>query len=115
MSRLWGTREKEWKILLSILLSCVIIGSLLAGCGTQAENNASKPKQQTGGVTASAEDAKGESSNEEAHERIITDELGHEVKLSGTPNKIIAPYLEESLLKLGVTPVARYSNAKDGH
>lgn len=116
MSRLWVTRKKRWKTLSSALLSCVIIGSLLAGCGTKTESDATTREQhnQTVEVEASAESAKGGSS-EEVQERTITDELGHEVKLSGTPEKIIAPYLEESLLKLGVYPVARYSNARDGH
>lgn len=116
MSGLWGMREKGWKTLFLVLLSCAIIGSLLAGCSTKAENGAGAPgpKQQAREVKASAEADKGNSS-EESQERIIKDELGHEVKLTGTPTKIIAPYLEESLLKLGVIPVARYSNAKDGH
>lgn len=117
MSRLWGTREKGRKTLFLVLLSCVIAGSLLAGCSSQAKNGAAalEPEQQAGEVEASAAAGNKGNGSEEKQERIIKDELGHEVKLTGTPAKIIAPYLEESLLKLGVTPVARYSNAKDGH
>ncbi|MWV46115.1 ABC transporter substrate-binding protein [Paenibacillus sp. HJL G12] len=116
MLRLWVKREKSWKTLFSVLLSCVILGGLLAGCGAKIEggNAASEQQNSTGEAKASAEAAKG-SSNEAIEERIVTDDLGHEVKLSATPKRVIAPYLEESLLKLGVIPVARYSNAKDGH
>lgn len=75
MSRLWVMREKGWKkTLSSVLLSCVIVGSLLAGCGTKTENSAAAPEQQTGEVKASAEATMNDGS-EEAQERTVTDEL----------------------------------------
>ncbi|GGF95320.1 ABC transporter substrate-binding protein [Paenibacillus aceti] len=121
MLRLWGTSRKSLKTLSAVLLSCVIIGSLLAGCGTKTEwgvtNAATASGQQNSGGEASSQGNTGDSNKagETTEERTITDELGHEVKLSGIPQKIFAPNLEDSLLKLGVTPVAQWSNAKSGH
>ncbi|WP_342774693.1 ABC transporter substrate-binding protein [Paenibacillus dokdonensis] len=116
MLRLWAKRDKGLKTLFSILLSCVILGGLLAGCGSKTEEGyaASEQKNPIGEDKASAEGTKG-NSVEAIEERIVTDELGHKVKLPATPKNVIAPYLEESLLKLGIVPVARYSNVHDGH
>jgi iron complex transport system substrate-binding protein len=38
-------------------------------------------------------------------ERVVKDEIGHEVKLPAEPKRIIGMYLEDELLSLGVTPI----------
>lgn len=42
-------------------------------------------------------------------ERVLTDALGHEVKVPAQPQRIIASYLEDHLVALGVKPVAQWS------
>lgn len=108
---------KGWKFRLTALLCCVLIGSLLAGCGAKKEdgNAASEsqsPKEATSNVSATAAGAKNAATTEE---RTVTDELGHEIKLPSTPKRVFAPNMEDSLLKLGVKPVAQWSNGKKGH
>jgi len=44
-----------------------------------------------------------------APERVLTDALGHEVKVPAQPQRIIASYLEDHLVALGVRPVAQWS------
>lgn len=48
-----------------------------------------------------------------AQERIVKDAMGHEVSLPVNPQRIIASYLEDPLVALGVKPVAQWS-VKDG-
>lgn len=113
-----NARKKSWKIRITALLCCVLIGSLLAGCSSAKKEDgsaASEPQGAKGAasnVAAAAAGAKNEAATEE---RIVTDELGHELKLSSAPKRIFAPNMEDSLLKLGVKPVAQWSNGKKGH
>ncbi|WP_235473272.1 ABC transporter substrate-binding protein [Lysinibacillus macroides] len=41
--------------------------------------------------------------------RILTDSLGHEVTIPEKPQRVIAPYLEDHLIALGIMPVAQWS------
>lgn len=45
--------------------------------------------------------------------RIITDAMGHEIEVPINPQRVIASYLEDNLVALGITPVAQWS-VKDG-
>lgn len=100
---------------ISALLCCVLIGSLLTACGSKVESSATPTGQQGSIATTSEVSAAGEKSAEPAGERTVTDELGHEIKLPAEPKNIFAPNLEDSLLKLGVKPVAQWSNGNMGH
>lgn len=75
---------------------------VLVGCSdTNKDDKESKEKQS-------------EPASEEAStERIVTDALGHEVSIPANPKRIIASYLEDNLVALGITPVAQWS-VKDG-
>ncbi|MCR8855108.1 ABC transporter substrate-binding protein [Lysinibacillus fusiformis] len=68
----------------------LIFSMLLAACGNQSSSSVDK--------------AKVDHSN-----RVLTDSLGHEVTLSESPQRIIAPYLEDHLVALGIKPVAQWS------
>lgn len=94
------------------LLCCVLIGSLLTACSSNMENSMKTSEQQSAISTASVS---GEKSSELSGKRIVTDELGHEIKVPAEPKKIFAPNLEDSLIKLGVKPVAQWSNGNRGH
>ncbi|EIJ80199.1 ferrichrome ABC transporter ferrichrome-binding protein [Bacillus methanolicus PB1] len=63
---------------------CTIL--LLAGCGT---SNTKETKEKTKDVT-------------------VTDAMG-EVTIPANPKRILAPYMEDSLVALGVTPAAQWS------
>ena len=45
--------------------------------------------------------------------RILTDAMGHEVSIPANPERVIASYLEDNLVALGIIPVAQWS-VKDG-
>ncbi|WP_019419408.1 ABC transporter substrate-binding protein [Paenibacillus sp. OSY-SE] len=100
---------------ISALLCCVLIVSLLTACGSKVESSATSSGQQGSTATTSEVSAAGEKSAEPSGERTVTDELGHEIKIPAEPKNIFAPNLEDSLLKLGVKPVAQWSNGNMGH
>ena len=59
-------------------------------CGTQSSSTIEKAKE--------------ENSN-----RVLTDSIAHEVTIPKNPQRIIAPYLEDHLVALGLKPVAQWS------
>ncbi|MNJ30959.1 putative siderophore-binding lipoprotein YfiY precursor [compost metagenome] len=105
-----GERFKPHYLLLCIALT----GGVLTACGTDSANNPSEPPATNLAATEPA--ASGENAQETAKsERTFKDELGHEIQVPDQPQRIFAPYLEDSLLKLGVKPVAQWSNGNLGH
>ncbi|PNQ79240.1 AraC family transcriptional regulator [Paenibacillus sp. F4] len=48
-----------------------------------------------------------------SQERVLKDALGHEVKIPAQPQRVIASYLEDHLVALGVKPVAQWSVGKN--
>lgn len=38
---------------------------------------------------------------------VVTDELGHKVKIPTDPKRVLAPKMEDSLVALGMTPIAQ--------
>lgn len=57
-----------------------------------------------------AEPAENEVVQEEAVEnRILTDGMGNEVEIPANPKRVLASYLEDYLVALGVSPVAQWS------
>ena len=56
------------------------------------------------------EDKKSEPAIEETStDRILTDAMGHEVSIPTNPERVIASYLEDNLVSLGIIPVAQWS------
>lgn len=79
------------------MLHIVIIGLLaifLAACGNKEENTSDETKGTT---------------SEEATTRTVTDAMGNEVKIPANPERVLASYLEDNLVALGVKPVAQWS------
>ncbi|WP_088830142.1 ABC transporter substrate-binding protein [Paenibacillus tyrfis] len=95
---------------LSVLLCLVVAGGLLAGCGTANNGAAPVPGANTDEKSAAADGQ----SQAPAKEQVVKDELGHEVKVPAAPKRVFAPYLEDSLLKLGIKPVAQWSSGTQG-
>lgn len=79
------------------MLHIVIIGLLaifLAACGNKEENTPDETKGTT---------------EEEATTRTVTDAMGNEVTIPANPERVLASYLEDNLVALGVKPVAQWS------
>jgi iron complex transport system substrate-binding protein len=78
----------------------------LAACGdeeaTESQSSTNKTDQ------TSAKDQQ-----EEAKTRTLTDAMGNKVVIPANPKRVIATYLEDNLVTLGIKPVAQWS-VKDG-
>ncbi|CAH0117698.1 MULTISPECIES: ABC transporter substrate-binding protein [unclassified Paenibacillus] len=106
------------KIRVSAWLCCFMAGSLLTACGSNAQNHTVSPEQPVSVAAVSDSSANTKSKESGAvpsGERTVIDELGHEVIVPAAPKNIFAPNMEDSLLKLGVKPVAQWSNGNRGH
>lgn len=80
------------------MLHIVIIGLLaifLAACGNKEENT--------------SDETKGKTSEEATTTRTVTDAMGNEVTIPANPERVLASYLEDNLVALGVKPVAQWS------
>ncbi|WP_206106277.1 ABC transporter substrate-binding protein [Paenibacillus dendritiformis] len=100
---------------MSGLLCCVLLGSVLTACST-SESKAAPTGQPSSTTVTEVSAAAGDSgAKPSGGERTVTDELGHEINIPAEPKNIFAPNMEDSLLKLGVKPVAQWSNGSMGH
>ncbi|WP_411343339.1 ABC transporter substrate-binding protein [Paenibacillus sp. WLX1005] len=63
----------------------------------------------TGSNTNESSSTPAATQTETASERTLKDSMGHEVKIPANPQRIIASYLEDPLVALGVTPAAQWS------
>ncbi len=87
---------------LSILLvSILVLSVFLAGCGKSEGENEKNTEQEQAEKTIKDEGVE--------KERVMTDALGHEVKIPAKPERIIASYLEDHLLALGIKPIAQWT------
>lgn len=83
----------------NVFMSSFLVLSLsLAGCGDNSEN-----------VTQTKDNETESATEELSTERILKDAMGHEVTIPANPKHIIASYLEDNLIALGITPVAQWS------
>ncbi|MDP4096133.1 iron-hydroxamate ABC transporter substrate-binding protein [Paenibacillus sp. P96] len=78
---------------MSILAGIILLALTLSACG-QAQPSA-QPE--------------GSEANPAAADRTVTDAMGHKVTIPANPQRVLAPYLEDPLVTLGVTPVAQWS------
>lgn len=92
--------KSKQSLTLLLLLSCTL---LLSACGTSSKSAVSKDTIPTG---------KDSSVTDDKSPRVLTDALGHEVEVPSQPKRIIATYLEDHLVALGVKPVAQWSIGK---
>ena len=71
----------------------------LAACGDADEKTTDQTEQQ----------AADSNKDEVATERTLTDAMGNEVVVPANPERVIATYLEDNLVALGIKPVAQWS------
>lgn len=85
---------------------------LLAACGGR-EEAAAPGETNSGGAKPDAVNAGApEAASEQPKTALFHDAQGHEVLAPAQPQRIFAPYLEDTLLALGVKPVAQWSLGK---
>jgi iron complex transport system substrate-binding protein len=96
----------------------LLVMTMLAACGS---NNESSNKDSATNLSSNVESANEASSDsdsdantepveeEAAKDRVLTDAIGNEVTIPANPQRIIAAYLEDHLVALGVKPVAQWS------
>ncbi|THF84596.1 iron-hydroxamate ABC transporter substrate-binding protein [Cohnella fermenti] len=100
-------QQKSKKIALAAV-GILAISTILGACGNDNNNNAaSSPSASAPAASTSA--APSASAPAAAADRTVTDGLGHEVTVPANPQRVIASYLEDNLVALGVTPVAQWS------
>lgn len=98
-------KEKTTKISI-VFISLLAMLLLLTACG-QTESLSDKNTTYPSNGENSVSDA---TNNEEtANEQVVKDAMGHEVTIPAHPQRIIASYLEDPLVALGVKPVAQWS------
>lgn len=91
--------NKKITVMMASFLALVL---LLVGCSDKNNGTTEKEVEQ---VEPEIE--------ETSAERTLTDAMGHEVTIPANPQRIIASYLEDNLVALGITPVAQWS-VKEG-
>ncbi|WP_040949465.1 ABC transporter substrate-binding protein [Gorillibacterium massiliense] len=90
-----------------VLVSLMVMALWLAACGDKKESGESaSPATETVSPAATTTPAA-----ETATEKKMTDGMGHEVVVPANPKNIIASYLEDYLVALGVKPAAQWSVA----
>ncbi|MBB6019611.1 iron complex transport system substrate-binding protein [Paenibacillus sp. JGP012] len=105
---------------LSALILLVLITGLLSACGAESENNTGAAQEEQR-ATESLTTASTETAVEKDQEpettgiRTVKDDLGHDVLVPANTERVFAPYLEDSLLTLGVKPVAQWASGTKGH
>jgi iron complex transport system substrate-binding protein len=94
-----------------LLMVSLIVVLLLTACGSKAEDAATQPSAAaaTTASTATATPEAAPVASIAPTERTLKDALGNEVKIPANPQRIIASYLEDPLVALGVKPVAQWS------
>lgn len=89
-----------------LLITIMVMSLWLAACGTKSADNGTA----AGETNATSEN---ETQTEAPTERTVKDAQGHDVTIPANPQRIIASYLEDHLVTLGVKPAAQWS-AHDG-
>lgn len=88
-----------WKNNVGLFVGLVMLVLLLTACGGISDK-----------TEALSEDTEANSQSEEVtNEQVVQDAMNSELVIPVNPERIIAPYLEDSLVALGITPAAQWS------
>lgn len=90
----------------TVLLFFVLITSLIAACGSGGSSVTNEAGVPTGEPANQAQREDGEGQTEE--NRIFKDVIG-DVHVPANPQRIVAPYVEDALVSLGVKPAMQWS------
>jgi iron complex transport system substrate-binding protein len=103
------SRKNNKPVLLMLIILVISLG--VAACGNNKENNTSDASSSTPTLVEPTAVESASSSPQTGTEQTVTDGVGNEVKIPADPQRIIASYLEDHLVALGVKPVAQWSVA----
>lgn len=104
---------------LPVILCLLLLVTLLAGCGSNTADNSpvnAAAQAQAGAAAEAAQPSEPAAvpetagAEETAYPLTVKDELDHEVSIPAVPERIFAPFMEDSLVVLGVKPVGQWSN-----
>jgi iron complex transport system substrate-binding protein len=101
---------KRVKKSILILVGLMVMSLWLAACGNNG-NNTNHSTASPATTEAPTEMATEVASEEAPSEKTLVDGVGNEVTIPAQPQRIIAAYLEDHLVALGVKPVAQWSVA----
>ncbi|MFF2093924.1 ABC transporter substrate-binding protein [Paenibacillus sp. NPDC058174] len=91
--------RNKFRMRSTFILAALTTILLISGCGSKADNN---------GTTPSASPETGTGTEAASAPKEFKHELGS-IQLTSTPQRIVAPYLEDALLTLGIKPAAKWS------
>jgi iron complex transport system substrate-binding protein len=99
----------------ALLLSGLLVMSVgLAACGSndaKDEAGAASVAPSTQAATATPQASASAAATQAPAEKTMKDALGNDVKIPANPQRIIASYLEDHLVALGIKPVAQWTVA----
>jgi len=98
------TRFRYTFILTMLAIVLIVSGCGSANSGRNAPSSPAAEQEPSGSASASPE----ASPSAAPAEQEFRHELGS-IRLSSVPERIVAPYLEDALITLGITPVAKWS------
>jgi len=106
--------DNQLKRRFKLVLATAIIALLLVGCSSTANQSAEGDKQSSSTPpssqnTGSANADNSQSSVTPAADRELVDPLGNKVTVPAEPKRVLATYLEDYLVALGVKPVAQWA------
>ncbi|MFS0783264.1 ABC transporter substrate-binding protein [Bacillus sp. 1P06AnD] len=88
-----NSKTKKWGF-----ATASVLALMLAGCGNGDADSSSKNNNKTE-----------QKATQSSETRTVTDAMGHKVEVPVHPKRVIASYLEDNLVALGITPVAQWS------
>ncbi|MFC4596824.1 ABC transporter substrate-binding protein [Cohnella hongkongensis] len=105
----WRRKNKPMYALLAVAVTAM----LLAACGGNGDKEGGGSAAEPAGTEQASPQPEQSSpegaQQEEPGERKLVDPLGHEVVAPAEPQRVLASYLEDYLVALGVVPVAQWS------
>ncbi|MDR6722860.1 iron complex transport system substrate-binding protein [Paenibacillus amylolyticus] len=113
--------QKLRHVRVSIFVLLLLIAGLLSACSSNSsaeqtgELQQEQPATEAAAPASSNTDVEEDQAQEAVGERTVKDELGHDVIVPANVERVFAPYLEDSLLTLGVKPVAQWASGTQGH
>lgn len=100
--------KKKSKLAL-VLAGLLALSVGLAACGSKESDKGEAKGSAQPSAAAQAASPSSAATKAPAADKVMKDGLGHEVKIPANPQRIIASYLEDHLIALGVKPIAQWS------
>jgi iron complex transport system substrate-binding protein len=99
-------KKKSTKLAVAGLATLML---LLSACGNNNTGNSANGGAEASNKPSAEATSAPEQTTAPAAEKTVTDAMGHKVVVPANPQRVLASYLEDHLVTLGVTPVAQWS------